>query len=178
PRRGRAGRAHGAPLSTRGLRTGGTGLVQRRLHVAEMRRAGIGPHVETLRRAARGHAVTGWARRASRLDRGLRHQDSLSVRRRRPFGSRFCPANRIEARAVLTMNDPPRVRRHFMRTTNSLRTRVLARAAAVLAAAVPIGVIGASAAVATVPNVGFGFNARDIKGAPTGAVRLTGGGSF
>jgi len=65
-----------------------------------------------------------------------------------------------------------------MRTTNSLCTRVIARAAAVLAAAVPIGVIGASAAVATVPNVGFGFNARDIKGAPTGAVRLTGGGSF
>jgi hypothetical protein len=60
----------------------------------------------------------------------------------------------------------------------SRRTGVLARAAAVFAAAVPIVVLGASAAVATGPNVGFAFNARDVKGAPTGAVRLTGAGVF
>jgi hypothetical protein len=60
----------------------------------------------------------------------------------------------------------------------SRRTRMLARAAAVLAAAVPVVVLGASAAVATGPNVGFAFNARDVKGAPAGAVRLTGGGVF
>jgi len=65
-----------------------------------------------------------------------------------------------------------------MRTTLSRSTRVLARAAAVLAAAVPVVVLGASAAVATGPNVGFRFNARDISGAPTGAVRLAGGGAF
>ena len=57
-------------------------------------------------------------------------------------------------------------------------TRVLARAAAVLAAAVPIVVLGASAAVATGPNVGFAFNARDVKGAPSGAVRINGIGVF
>ena len=65
-----------------------------------------------------------------------------------------------------------------MRTKMSKRTRVLARAAAVVAAAVPIVVLGASAAVATGPNVGFAFNARDIKGAPTGAVRMNGIGLF
>ena len=65
-----------------------------------------------------------------------------------------------------------------MRKTMSKRTCVLARAAAVLAAAVPIVVLGASSAVATSPNVGFAFNARDVSGAPTGAVRLTGGGVF
>lgn len=65
-----------------------------------------------------------------------------------------------------------------MRKTMSKRTRVLARAAAVLAAAVPIVVLGASSAVATGPNVGFAFNARDVRGAPTGAVRLTGAGVF
>jgi hypothetical protein len=65
-----------------------------------------------------------------------------------------------------------------MHTKMTRRTRVLARAAAVLAAAVPIVVLGASAAVATVPNVGFVFHAGDVKGAPTGAVRLTGAGVF
>jgi hypothetical protein len=65
-----------------------------------------------------------------------------------------------------------------MLRTMSKRTRVFVRAAAVLAAAVPIVVLGASAAVATGPNVGFAFNAPDVKGAPTGAVRLVGGGSF
>ena len=65
-----------------------------------------------------------------------------------------------------------------MHTTISLRTRAVLGAAAALAAVALILVIGASAAVAAGPNVGFGFNAREIKGAPTGAVRLTGGGSF
>jgi hypothetical protein len=65
-----------------------------------------------------------------------------------------------------------------MHRTISLRTRVLTGAAGLLAAgALSLG-IGTSAAGATGPNVGFGFNARDIKGAPTGAVRMTGGGSF
>ena len=36
----------------------------------------------------------------------------------------------------------------------------------------------ASAAGAAGPNVGFGFNARDIRGFPTGEVALTGGGAF
>ena len=65
-----------------------------------------------------------------------------------------------------------------MHTTMTRRTRVLARAAAVLAAAALILVIGASAAVATGSNVGFAFHAGDVKGAPTGAVRLTGAGVF
>jgi hypothetical protein len=65
-----------------------------------------------------------------------------------------------------------------MHTTIPLRTRLFAGAAAVLAAAALSLVLGASTAVAGGSNVGFGFNARDIKGAPTGAVRLTGGGSF
>jgi hypothetical protein len=65
-----------------------------------------------------------------------------------------------------------------MHITISRRTRVLVRGAAVLAAAALILVIGASAAVATGSNVGFVFHARDVKGAPTGAVRLTGAGVF
>jgi hypothetical protein len=65
-----------------------------------------------------------------------------------------------------------------MHTTISVRTGVLAGAAAVFAGAILIVVLAASAAVAAGPNVGFGFNARDVSGAPTGAVRLTGGGSF
>jgi len=65
-----------------------------------------------------------------------------------------------------------------MHTKMTKRTRVLARAAAVLAAAALILVVGASAAVATGPSVGFVFHARDVKGAPTGAVRLTGAGVF
>jgi hypothetical protein len=53
-------------------------------------------------------------------------------------------------------------------------------ALAVFAAAVPIVVLGASAAGAAGPNTSFGFNARDITGlnATSGAVTLTGGGAF
>jgi hypothetical protein len=53
-------------------------------------------------------------------------------------------------------------------------------ALAVFAAAVPIVVLGASAASASGPNTSFGFNARDITGlnATSGAVTLTGGGAF
>jgi hypothetical protein len=54
------------------------------------------------------------------------------------------------------------------------------RALAAFAAAVPIVVLGASAAGAAGPNTSFGFNARDITGlnATSGAVTLTGGGAF
>jgi hypothetical protein len=38
--------------------------------------------------------------------------------------------------------------------------------------------LGPSLAFASGPNTGFGFNAPDIAGAPTGAVFLTGGGAF
>jgi hypothetical protein len=38
--------------------------------------------------------------------------------------------------------------------------------------------LGATAAVAASPNTGFGFNAPDIAGFPTGEVALTGGGAF
>jgi hypothetical protein len=65
-----------------------------------------------------------------------------------------------------------------MHRTISLRTRVFAGAAGVLAAGALSLVIGASSAAAAGPNVGFGFNAPGIKGAPTGEVRMTGGGSF
>jgi hypothetical protein len=44
-------------------------------------------------------------------------------------------------------------------------------------AAVPIVVLGASAAGAASPNTSFAFNARDITGS-SGAVTLTGGGAF
>jgi hypothetical protein len=50
-------------------------------------------------------------------------------------------------------------------------------AIAVFAAAVPIVVLGASAARAASPNTSFGFNARAIQGI-SGAVTLTGGGAF
>ena len=65
-----------------------------------------------------------------------------------------------------------------MHTAISLRTRVLAGAAAAFAAAVLFVVVGASAAVATGSHVGFGFNASNVAGAPTGTVRMTGGGAF
>jgi hypothetical protein len=65
-----------------------------------------------------------------------------------------------------------------MHRTNSRRTRVLAGAAGVIAAgALSLGV-GAAAAGAAGTDVAFGFNARGINGAPSGAVRMTGGGSF
>jgi hypothetical protein len=60
----------------------------------------------------------------------------------------------------------------------SLRTGVLARAAVTFATAVLVVVLAASVASASSHNVGFGFNARAVNAAPTGEVRLTGGGSF
>ena len=57
----------------------------------------------------------------------------------------------------------------------SLRTRVLA---VVFAAAFLMVLVGTSSADAASSKVGFGFNARDIAGFPTGAVFLTGGGAF
>jgi hypothetical protein len=65
-----------------------------------------------------------------------------------------------------------------MNTTISLRNGVLAGAAAIVATAVLIVVLAASVASATGHNVGFGVNARAVAGAPTGQVRLTGGGFF
>ena len=56
----------------------------------------------------------------------------------------------------------------------SLSTRV----AAAFATALLIVALGASAASAAGPHTGFGFNAHDIAGFPTGAVTLTGGGAF
>ena len=55
------------------------------------------------------------------------------------------------------------------------RTRAVA---CVFAVAMLMVLLGASAASAAGPNTGFGFNARDIAGFPTGAVTLTGGGAF
>jgi hypothetical protein len=51
---------------------------------------------------------------------------------------------------------------------------------AVLAALVGcvVLVVGAAAAGAAGPNTGFGFNARNVSGFPTGQVFLTGGGAF
>ena len=59
--------------------------------------------------------------------------------------------------------------------TISLHARVLA---GTCAAAFLMLLLGASAAFAAGPNAGFGFNARDIAGFPTGEVALTGGGAF
>ena len=53
--------------------------------------------------------------------------------------------------------------------------KIIAFVPAVLAAAVLL--VSASAFAAT-GNVGFGFNARDISGFPTGAATLTGGGAY
>ena len=52
------------------------------------------------------------------------------------------------------------------------------RALLVAAAGFLVLVLGASAAFAAGPNVGFGFNARHVAGFPTGEVFLTGGGAF
>jgi hypothetical protein len=65
-----------------------------------------------------------------------------------------------------------------MNKISTLCIRVMAGAAAVFAAAVLFGALGASSAVAAGPAVGFAFHARDVAGAPTGNVRLTGGGAF
>src|SRR6266699_6534206 len=53
--------------------------------------------------------------------------------------------------------------------------KIFAFAPVVLAAAVLLIAATASAAGG---NVGFGFNARDISGFPTGSATLTGGGSY
>ena len=66
----------------------------------------------------------------------------------------------------------PRIRRGV-----SMRPLKRLSAFAVLTAAVPIVVLGASAAGAAGPNTSFAFNARDITGS-SGAVVLTGGGAF
>jgi len=66
----------------------------------------------------------------------------------------------------------PRIRRGV-----SMRPLKRLGAFAVLAAAVPIVMLGASAAGAAGPNTSFAFNARDITGS-SGAVTLTGGGAF
>jgi hypothetical protein len=59
------------------------------------------------------------------------------------------------------------------RITSSVRVVAGAFAIAMLVVA-----LGASAASATPSKSGFGFNARGISGAPTGAVTLTGGGAY
>jgi hypothetical protein len=69
----------------------------------------------------------------------------------------------------------PRIRRGV-----SMRPLKRLGALAVFAAAIPIVVLGTSAAGAAGPNTSFAFNARDITGlnAASGAVTLTGGGAF
>jgi hypothetical protein len=64
-----------------------------------------------------------------------------------------------------------------IRRGGSMRSLKRLGAFAVFAAAVPIVVLGASAAGAAGPNTSFAFHARDITGA-SGAVTLTGGGAF
>jgi hypothetical protein len=59
--------------------------------------------------------------------------------------------------------------------TWKMKMKVIALVPAVLAAAVLLLAAPASAAPA---NIGFGFNATDISGFPTGAATLTGGGSY
>ena len=56
--------------------------------------------------------------------------------------------------------------------------RPLRSAIAVASIACIALVAGASAAAAAGPQTGFGFNARNVAGFPTGAVFLTGGGAF
>ena len=57
----------------------------------------------------------------------------------------------------------------------SLPIRVVAGAFGVASLVVPLG---ASAASASTSHSGFGFNARDVSGFPSGAVTVTGGGAF
>ncbi len=59
--------------------------------------------------------------------------------------------------------------------TVSSRSRLAVAASATLFLLLALGT---SAAIASGPNAGFGFNARDIAGFPTGVIRLTGGGAF
>src|SRR5512133_1542609 len=56
-----------------------------------------------------------------------------------------------------------------------MKIRIIALVPAVLAAAVLLLAAPASAAPG---NIGFGFNATNISGFPTGAASLTGGGSY
>jgi hypothetical protein len=56
-----------------------------------------------------------------------------------------------------------------------MKTKAIALVPAVLAAALFLLAAPASAATG---NIGFGFNATDISGFPTGAATLTGGGSY
>jgi hypothetical protein len=60
-----------------------------------------------------------------------------------------------------------------MRSLTPFRASLATTAAVLL-----IVLLGATAAVAAGPNTGFGFNAGDVAGFPTGAVDLTGGGAF
>jgi len=60
----------------------------------------------------------------------------------------------------------------------STTSRLASAAAVVFAAAALLVILSASSAGASTSRVGFGFNARDISGFPTGSVRLTGGGAF
>ena len=69
------------------------------------------------------------------------------------------------------------IRIPLIRRGVSMRSLKRLGAFAVFTAAVPIVVLGASAAGAAGPNTSFGFNARDITGS-SGAVTLTGGGAF
>jgi hypothetical protein len=57
----------------------------------------------------------------------------------------------------------------------TMKMKIIALVPAVLVAAVLLTAATASAARG---NIGFGFNATNISGFPTGAARLTGGGSF
>jgi hypothetical protein len=56
-----------------------------------------------------------------------------------------------------------------------MKMKIIALVPAVLAAAV---LLLAAPASAVPGNIGFGFNATDISGFPTGAATLTGGGSY
>jgi hypothetical protein len=56
-----------------------------------------------------------------------------------------------------------------------MKMKIMALVPAVMAAAVLLLAVPASAAAG---NIGFGFNATDISGFPTGAATLTGGGSY
>ena len=69
------------------------------------------------------------------------------------------------------------IRMSCIRRRVSMRPLKRLGAFAVFAAAVPIVVLGASAAGAAGPNTSFAFHARDITGS-SGAVTLTGGGAF
>ncbi len=68
-----------------------------------------------------------------------------------------------------------RQRRLDLRSRRPLRAMPIT---AVLFLAALMVLIGASAAVAAGPNSGFGFNAGNVAGFPTGSVALTGGGAF